>query len=416
MGPRIQALAADLHTRIGVPFRKVAGIFKLFFGVVFSAGAFARAARRTGKRLEPTYLSLVTAARKAPVNYIDETGWYVASVRHSKAWLHVLSIPALGISIYAARFSRGRDVAEEILGKDYNGTSIVDGWSAYLNLPWRKGQCHAHLLRRSGELLIVQTRGSARFPLVVQQLLLKGIEVKGLLPAVTDEEDRTALANQIRGEMRHILEGTIEEPANLRFAKHLRNHEDELFTYLDDADVDPTNNEAERETRQGVLVRKIQGGNRTPEGAHDHEIIATCSRTAERNGVQLPDLLPAALCSPEPVVILPVLGTTPMPAPAAPLPGWRALKNAARKNAARQGGKHRARRHRVRRKGRRMDRIARAQARPPPPRRPTRRVRRDPQRDRIPGRAGAGRSHGATTPRRSAARARLRPSSAAARR
>ena len=97
-------------------------------------------------------------------------------VRGKKAWLHVISAPAQGITIFAIRFRRGRDVAEEILGV-YQGTSVLDGWAAYLNLLWRKGQCSAHLLRRCAELLAVQTRGAARFPLAVQQLLLTGIEV-----------------------------------------------------------------------------------------------------------------------------------------------------------------------------------------------------------------------------------------------
>ena len=360
IGPRMQALAADLHSRVGVTFRKIKGVFKLFFGVTFSAGAWARAARRVSKRLEPTYRSLVAAARGAKVTNIDETGWYVAMVRGRKAWLHVFSAPELGITIFAIRFSRGRDVAEEILG-DYQGTSGLDGWVAYLNLAWRKGQCSAHLLRRCAELLEVQTRGAARFPLAVQQILLTGIEVKGLLPGMADE-DRAALGDQMRGQMRHALEGHVEEPANLRFAQHLRRHEDELFTYLDVEGLDPTNNEGERETRPGVVVRKIQGGNRTPDGAHDHEIIASVSRTAERNGLELPNLLPALLCSTEPEVILPVLGDRPMPPPVPPLPGWQALKE-----ALTGGGEHDGSRRGVRRGGRRVDRGAGRQARPPPP-------------------------------------------------
>ena len=75
IGPRMQALAADLHSRVGVTYRKITGIFKLFFGVTFSAGAWSRAARRITKRLEPTYRSLVAAARTSAVTHLDETGW-----------------------------------------------------------------------------------------------------------------------------------------------------------------------------------------------------------------------------------------------------------------------------------------------------------------------------------------------------
>jgi len=356
----MQGLAADLHSRVGVPWRKITGIFKLFFGITFSPGAWARAARRIRKRLEPTYRSLVAAARQAPVTYLDETGWYVAMVRGKKAWLHVISAPALGITLLAIRFSRGREVAEEILG-EYEGVSVVDGWAAYINLPWRKGQCHAHLLRRCAELLEVQTRGAARFPLAVERLLLTAMEVKGLLPAMPDE-DRAALGDQVRGEMRQLLEGHIEEPANLRLANHLRGHEEELFTYLDVEAVEPTNNEAERETRPGVVVRKIQGGSRTPEGAHDHEVIATVSRTAERNGLLLPDLLPAIICSMEPEVILPVLKDMPMPPPVPPLPGWKALVE----EGIYQGETHDGGRRGIRRAGRRVGRSAGTEARSPP--------------------------------------------------
>lgn len=360
IGPRMQSLAADLHSRVGVTFRKISGIFKMFFGVTFSPGAWARAARRIAKRIEPTYRSLVAATRQAEVTHLDETGWYVAMVRGKKAWLHVISAPELGITLFAIRFSRGRDVAEELLG-DYDGISVLDGWAAYLQLGWRKGQCHAHLLRRCAELLEVQTRGASRFPLAVQRVLHTGLEVKGLLPEMAGQ-DRAALADQVRGEMQQLLEGRIEEPANRRFAEHLRRHQEELFTYLDVDAVQPTNNEGERETRPGVVVRKIQGGHRTPDGAHDHEIIATVSRTAERNGLLLPDLLPALICSTELEVILPVLGDRPMPPPVPPLPGWKALTE----EPIYEGGEHAGRRRGVRRAGRRVDRGAGREARPPP--------------------------------------------------
>jgi transposase len=361
IGPRMQGLAADLHSRVGVTWRKVTGVFKLFFGVTFSPGAWARAAHRITKRLEPTYLSLVAATRASEVTYLDETGWYVAMVRGKKAWLHVISAPELGITLLVIRFSRGREVAEEILD-DYDGISVLDGWVAYLKLAWRKGQCNAHLLRRCAELLEVQTRGAARFPLAVQRLLLTGIEVKGLLPAVAGQ-DRAALADQVRGEMRQLLDGDIEEPANLRFANHMRRHEEELFTYLEVEAVEPTNNEGARETRPGVVVRKIQGGNRTPAGAHDHEVIATVGRTAERNGLLLPNLLPALICSTEPEVILPVLGDRPMPPPVPPLAGWKALTE----EPIYRAGEHDRGRRGVRRAGRRVDRSPAREARPPPP-------------------------------------------------
>jgi hypothetical protein len=353
IGPRLVSLAVDLHYRVGITFRKISGVFTLVLGLVFSAAAWARAARRVTRRLEPTYLSLVTAARKTAVMHLDETGWYITWAGTKKPWLHVFAAPDLGLTLFAIRLSRGRDVALEMLGAGFKGAIGIDGWAAYIKLPWKKGQCTGHFLRRCAELLEVQDRGAARFPHALRRLLLEGIRVKGLL-GVLPAGDRAALAEQMRGELRHLLEGRIEEPANRRFAEHLRRHEDEVFTYLAVPGLGPTNNEAEREIRPAVVTRKISAGNRTLAGAHHHEIIASVSRTAERNGQLLPDLLPGLLCSADPHQILPVLGARLMPAPAPPLPSWKEVAPDANQR-------------RVRREGRRVDRRTRNEARPPPP-------------------------------------------------
>jgi hypothetical protein len=352
LGARLISIAVDLHTRVGVTFRKLSGIFAVLFGLVVSPAAWARAARRVSRRLEPTYRSLVAAARQAAVTHIDETGWYITWAE-KRPWVHVFSVPELRLTLFAIRLSRGRDVAVEILGLAYQGTVGIDGWAAYLKLPWRKGQCSGHLLRRCAEMLEVQKRGAARFPLGVQRLLRDGIQVKALLPEVASE-DGAALADQVRGEMGHQLAGRIEEPTNRRLAQHMRRHEDELFTYLEVPGLGPTNNEAEREIRPAVVLRKISAGNSSGAGAHDHEIIASVGRTAERNGHPLPLMLPDLLRSPDPNFLLPVLGDHPMPPPVPALPGWKELIEHASCR-------------RIRPTGCGVDRRTRGEARSPPP-------------------------------------------------
>jgi hypothetical protein len=356
IGPQLVSLAVDLHYRVGVTFRKVSGVFALMFGLVFSAAAWARAARRVSRRLEPTCLSLVTAVRQSSVVHIDETGWYITWAGSKKPWLHVFAVPAMGITLYAVRMSRGREVALEILGSDFHGVIGIDGWAAYIKLPWRKGQCNGHFLRRCAESLEVQKGGAARFPLAVQRLLLAGMEVKRLLPMLSPD-DEAALVDQMRGELHELLTGRIKEPANLRFANHLRRHEDEVFTHLEVPELAATNNEAEREIRPAVVVRKISAGNRTPAGAHDHEVIASVGRTAERNGLLLPMLLPGLLCNPDPAAILPVLDGWPMPPPADPLASWKEMSNDTCCHSRAQ---------RIRRTGCEVDRVAREATRAPP--------------------------------------------------
>jgi len=319
IGPRTLALAVDLKHRVGVTFRKVTGIFKLFFGLRVCAATLVRAERRIAARCEPTYGGLIAEARRAKVAHADETGWYITSAP-KRAWLWVFAVPEPRITLFAIRTSRGGDVAQEILGADFAGTLGVDGWAGYLQLACRKGQCAGHLLRRCDELLEVQHRGAARFPLAVQRLLRDGIDLKHLAADLA-VEDYVACADAVRAEMQVLLVGDIREPANRRLARHLRNHHDELFTFLDVPGLAPTNNLAEQEIRPAVVIRKISAGNRTEPGAHVHEVLASLSRTAERNGLCLPDLLPSLLRSTDAGLVLPLLpawAAAPAPPAAAP--------------------------------------------------------------------------------------------------
>ena len=73
--------------------------------------------------------------------------------------------------------------------------------------------------------------------------------------------------------MNRLLHGRFTNPANQRFAKHLRRYRDNLFVFLDRADVEATNYPAEQDIRIAVVNRKTcGGGNRTAKGAQAQSI------------------------------------------------------------------------------------------------------------------------------------------------
>lgn len=381
IGPRALTLATDLKHRVGVVYRKVSGAFLVMFGLYISPGTLVRADKRISDRCLPSYQWLVAQLRLAGVVHSDETGWHIVS-SPKKAWLWVFAVPGLGLTVYAIRTSRGSDVPNEILGEDFHGILCVDGWAGYIAVSCLKGQCAAHLLRRCDELLEVQQRGAARFPLAVQRLLLQAIALK----ALQDESDPSVYADgtaQLQGELAALLGGDIQEPANRRLADHMRRHHDEILRFLEVPLLSPTNNEAEREIRPAVVVRKISAGNRTADGATVHERLASIARTAERNGVRLTDVLPELLRSPDPGHVMPILKQplTTTSSPASPLrseaqpPLQRHAIPTANENenehehrarAARRKTPVRGPRHRIRRASRSMARRHGATARPPP--------------------------------------------------
>ena len=64
--------------------------------------------------------------RNAPVVTPDETGWRVGAVPH---WLWVFATP--DTTVYAICPGRGFADAATVLGTDYAGVLVRDGWAPY---------------------------------------------------------------------------------------------------------------------------------------------------------------------------------------------------------------------------------------------------------------------------------------------
>jgi transposase len=356
LGPQVLAVSIDLKERVGVPYRRVVQVLMLCFQLQVSAGALARAGRRIAKHCEPTYEALIEYLRRSAVVHGDETGWYIASAT-KKAWLWVFATPE-GVTIYAIRLSRGGDVPDAILGEAFGGILVVDGWSVYPSLGCPLAQCNAHLLRRCAEMLETQRGEAAQFPQQVKDFLQQAIQLgraRELTIEVWGERFWQRAVRDTERQFADLIEPEQSDPSNRRFRKHLLKHQHEVLVFLHDPAVAPTNNLAEQEIRPAVVMRKVSAGNRTENGAHAHEVLASITRTAERCGVRFTDLLPEVLRSPGPVVLTPSrLG---LPAPHDP-PNHEAT-DAHTEHASSSSGVRRQRR-----RGRRVDRAHRATAPP----------------------------------------------------
>src|ERR1044072_2713642 len=75
--------------------------------------------------------------------------------------------------------TRSGAVAEAILGLDYGGIVIHDGWSPYDHFEdARHQQCLNHLLRRADAIAAAATRGAVRFPRRAAELLRPGLDLR----------------------------------------------------------------------------------------------------------------------------------------------------------------------------------------------------------------------------------------------
>lgn len=303
IGPNAQALAVDLNKTVGASYGKIARFFGGFFRLDFDRSAPVHMILRAGRRAEPIYRGLLAHVRRSPTVCPDETGWKVGGLPW---WLWDFVTPEA--TAYVIRDSRGADVPADVLGKDYAGVMVHDGWKPYDAFQRADHQmCLAHLLRRCRELLETATRGAVRFPRQIKKLLQQALALRDRRHADLISPHGLAVAlGRIDARLDRLLAWPRRNDDNDRFALHLLRHRASLFTFLIRPGIDATNWRAEQAIRPAVVNRKVWGGNRTPLGAHAQEVLMSVLRTCAQQGRDAFEFLSALLRAPpgQPVPLL----------------------------------------------------------------------------------------------------------------
>ena len=276
LGPDAQAAVVELNKQAGLSHGKVTQCLDHLFGISLSRGGSVHTVLRAAARCEPVYEAIRQSVGQAAWVVPDETGWRVGG---HPAWLHTLVGPEA--TAYVIDPTRSADVAADILGLDYAGTMIHDGWSPYDRFHEASHQqCLSHLLRRSDAMAAAATRGAVCFPRRVAELLRAGLDLRDRHAAGAISTHGLAVA---RGRLENELADVVFPPktnaANERLAKHLWAHRDELFTFLRQPGLDATNWRAELAIRFGVVLRKVWGGSRTWVGARAQSVLMSVWRT-----------------------------------------------------------------------------------------------------------------------------------------
>jgi transposase len=254
LGPDAQAAVVELNKQAGLSHGKVVRCLESLFGIPLSRGGSVHTVLRAASRCEPVYEGIRQSVGESEWVVPDETGWRVGG---RPAWLHALVGP--GATAYVIDPTRSGSAAESILGLDYDGAMIHDGWSPYDQFKdARHQQCLQHLLRRCDEMEAVATRGAVCFPRWVAELLRAGLALRDRHSAGEVGPHGLAVA---RGRVEHQLSDLIFPPktnaANERLAQHLWAHRDDLFTFLRQPGLDATNWRAESAIRFRVILRKV---------------------------------------------------------------------------------------------------------------------------------------------------------------
>jgi transposase len=294
VGPAAQAAVVLLNKELGLSHGKVVRCLETLCGIDLSRGASAQIVLRAARRCQPVYQTIGHAARASPWIVPDETGWRVGGWL---AWLH--AFVGRGVTYYAIDPTRSGRVAEQLLGQDYAGVLIHDGWSVYDNFACaRHQQCLAHLLRRCQNLIDTASRAAVRFPRAVAQLLRSALRLRDRhADGMVGQRGLASARGRLWHRLLNLVRPVKTHPGNERLARFLWEHAPDLLNFLEEPGLDATNWRAEQAIRPAVVNRKVWGGNRTWAGANAQAILMSVLATARQLGRDSLDFLSLAFHS-----------------------------------------------------------------------------------------------------------------------
>jgi transposase len=282
IGPDTQAAVVYLNKHAGMSYGKIAHTLRTLFGIGLTRGAAAQVVLRAGQRLHKSYQEIQEHLKQSKVITPDETGWRIGG--HT-AWLHAW-VGDDGVTCYHIGPQRSSDALQKVLGIDWSGTLVHDGWASYDHFQdAAHQQCQAHVLRRAHELEEAATGRAKLFPRQVIGLFQESLEVRDQFArSPPDDETRGRVFEDFTERLLELTAKPRANDANDRLARHLHNHGSAWFMFLIDPSIPATNYLGEQALRPAVVNRKVWGGNRTPAGANAQTItmsvLQTCSQHA----------------------------------------------------------------------------------------------------------------------------------------
>jgi transposase len=277
----VAALVAVLRTKLRLPIAQVQWLLAQLWGLRLSVGEVCGLLAEAARAARPAYEGLLAEARASPVVHLDETGWREDG---RTGWVWTLTTPT--VRLFRFSTSRAGTVARALLGPEAEGVLVSDFSTAYDQLDGRHQRCWAHLLRDIHDLT---EQHPADAGLHAWAEGMHAIFTQAV--AWTAAAGACPVAERERARLRFeaaVLALCRAQPAGAPHAalcQRVERYHPELFTFVADPAVPPTNNAAERALRPLVVGRKISGGSRSSQGSRTRMILQSVIATWEVRGL-----------------------------------------------------------------------------------------------------------------------------------
>ena len=278
-GPNLRAFVLYLRFAQAIPFERLARLMSDLLGLEISEGALANMLEASGSAFAHQTSLIRDRLLSGTILQSDETS---ARVGKKKWWTWVFHNG--DSACFLMRPSRGKAVVGEFLGAMRPDFWVSDRLGAQMGWAQTGHQaCLAHLLR---DVQYAIDAGDISFAPGIKNLLKQAI-------AIGHRRDRLAdttlavYAAKLEAKLDRLLQ---IEPANQEGQKSLRvikRYRQNLFVFVTNRAVPPTNNGSEQALRPCVIFRKITNCFRSQWGAQLYADVRSVLETARRRGVAI---------------------------------------------------------------------------------------------------------------------------------
>nr|WP_123539513.1 IS66 family transposase [Halosimplex salinum] len=258
-----------------LPYRKIADRFEQLHGLELSGAAAWHATERAARAGRCEYEQIRRQIQQADVVHIDETG---IKRDGEQAWIWTFTTE--NHTLYAVRESRGSDVPAEVLGEDFAGTVICDGWTAYPAFSDNLQRCWAHILREAEDVAEKQPEGKPIYDSLKQLY----VALQTRLESDLTIRERAELQRVARRELESLIERSVPDGPVATLLGKIEGGLDHWLTFVGEPAVSPTNNAAENALREPVVLRKLIGTLRNDRGMFVHETVLSLLATWRQQG------------------------------------------------------------------------------------------------------------------------------------
>jgi len=278
-GPNLRAFVLYLRFAQAIPFERLARLMSDLLGLEISEGALANMLEASGSAFAYQTSLIRDRLLSGTILQSDETS---ARVGKKTWWTWVFHNG--DSACFLIRPSRGKAVVGEFLGTMRPDFWVSDRLAAQMGWAQTAHQaCLAHLLR---DVQYAIDAGDISFAPGIKNLLKQAIAISHRRDRLADTT-LTVYAARLEAKLDRLLQ---IEPANRQGQKLLqiiKKYRQNLFVFVTNRAVPPTNNGSEQALRPCVIFRKITNCFRSQWGAKLYADVRSVFETARRRAIPI---------------------------------------------------------------------------------------------------------------------------------